>query len=160
MGVQKEVGQTMGALAVEARHCKSHFVTEGLEGHCQTEVGKSYVYACRADTTILHTHDNGHITLATHAFGGGRSVYLSALPYSPGNSRLLHRILFWVAQKESEMLRSYSDNLNTECAIYPETGHAVVINNSDRKQATTFYDIQGNAKDITLSSYESQWFNV
>jgi hypothetical protein len=68
--------------------------------------------------------------------------------------------LFWVAQKENEMLRSYSDNLNTECAIYPETGHAVVINNSDREQATTFYDIHGNAKAITLSPYESQWFKI
>lgn len=160
LGVQKEVGQTMGGLAVEASRCDDHFITDGLKGDFRAGLGKSNVYACNSNTQILNTNENGHILLATNTFGSGRSVYISALPYSLANARLMYRTLFWVNRKDDEMMRAYTDNVNTECAVYPQTGYAVVINNVDQQQQTTFYDLNGNPKDITLAPQESQWFKV
>lgn len=160
MGVQKETGQTMGGLAVEAPGNGNHFITEGLKGDFQAGLGKSFVYACRPDTNILQTDENGHIHLASNTFGQGRSVFISALPYSLVNSRFLHRILFWVGQKEDELLKCYSDNINTDCAVYPETGYAAVTNNINKKQQTIFYDMKGNATKITLRPYGLQWLEI
>ncbi len=160
MGVQKETGQTMGGLAVEAPNIDNHFITEGLEGAFKAGLGKSFVFASRPDTNILQTDENGHIYLANNTFGKGRSVYISALPYTLANSRLLHKILFWTAQKEDDLLRCYSDNINTDCAVYPETGSAVVVKTVDQEQETTFYDATGNATKITLQPHESKWLTI
>ncbi len=157
MGVQKETGQTMGGLAVETSAVGDHFITDGLNGDFQAGLGKSFVYPSRPDTNILQADENGHVHLASNTFGQGRSIFISALPYSLANARLLHKILFWAGQKEDELLMSYSDNVNTDCAVYPETGYAAVINNVNEKQQTTFYDINGNMTKITLSPYELQW---
>ncbi|MEN8127287.1 MAG: 1,3-beta-galactosyl-N-acetylhexosamine phosphorylase [Planctomycetota bacterium] len=160
MGVQKETGQTMGGLAVEAPTVDNHFITKGLEGSFKAGLGKSFVYASRPDTNILQTDENGHIYLASNTFGKGRSVFISALPYNLPNARLLYRILFWVGQKEDGLMRCYCDNINTDCAVYPETGHAVVVNNVDQEQETTFYDIKGSATKVTLKPYESKWLTT
>jgi 1,3-beta-galactosyl-N-acetylhexosamine phosphorylase len=157
MGVQKETGQTMGRLAVKARTCDEHFITDGLDRRYQIGIGKSFVYACDADTTIVQTDENGHIHLACKTFGDGRSVYIAGLSYSLANASLLHRTLFWAGRKEDELLKCYTDNINTDCAFYPETGFAVIVNNIGQKQQTTFYDIQGNPTKITLKPYESKW---
>ncbi|MBE9545071.1 MAG: 1,3-beta-galactosyl-N-acetylhexosamine phosphorylase [Proteobacteria bacterium] len=160
MGIQKETGQTMGGLAVETTNNDNHFITDGLKGDFQAGLGKSFVYASRPDTNILQTDANGHIHLASNTFGNGRSVFISALPYSLANARLLHRTLFWARQKEADLQRCYSDNANTDCAVYPETGFAVIVNNVDENQQTTFYDMQGDATDLTLRPYESRWLQI
>jgi 1,3-beta-galactosyl-N-acetylhexosamine phosphorylase len=160
LGVQKEIGQSMGVLSVSAHKCDRHFITEGLAGQFNAGLGKSYVYPACPDTTVLQADGDGHVWLASRSFGKGRSVYMAGLPFSLANARLLHRILFWVSGREEYILKAYCVNPNTECAIYPKTGCAVIVNNTDQAQETAFYDLQGDIHTISLSPYESRWLEL
>ena len=42
------------------------------------------------------------VQLAVNEFGSGRAVYLSGLPYSFANSRLLHRAVLWSVHSEPQ----------------------------------------------------------
>jgi 1,3-beta-galactosyl-N-acetylhexosamine phosphorylase len=113
------------------------------------------VYAL-PDATVLKTKDK-NVQLAVHEFGKGRSVYISGLPYSFENTRLLYRALFWAAGKEQEMKRWFSDNVYVEVNYYPATGKVAVVNNTDERQETTIYDGQGKAWQVTLMPGEIIW---
>jgi hypothetical protein len=58
------------------------------------------------------------------------------------------------------MKRGYVDNINTECAVYPETNNAVIVNNTGQSQQTIFYDLTGNQVEIKLNAYESKWLEL
>ena len=99
----------------------------------------------------------GEVKLAANTYGKGRSVYIAGLPYSPQNSRLLLRAMFWSASKEAEMKKAYSSNPVTDCTYYPETKKYAVINNTNEQQATTFYDVNGKAAEMTLAPNSVAW---
>ncbi|HTX66040.1 MAG TPA: 1,3-beta-galactosyl-N-acetylhexosamine phosphorylase C-terminal domain-containing protein, partial [Opitutaceae bacterium] len=75
--------------------------------------------------------------IATHEFGRGRSVYFSGFKFSPENTRLLHRALFWAAAREAQWLVWSSSNVRTECAWFPRKRKLVVINNAGTAERTT-----------------------
>ena len=64
---------------------------------------------------------------------------------------------FYAAGKEKEMYKAYSSNANTECSYYPESGKYAVINNTDKEQTTTFYDIDGKATEISVKANDIVW---
>jgi len=84
-------------------------------------------------------------------------VYIAGLPYSPQNARILLRAMLWSAHKETELTKAYSSNVHTDCSYYPESKRYAVINNADYAVKTTFYDIDGNAKDLSLKAGEIVW---
>jgi 1,3-beta-galactosyl-N-acetylhexosamine phosphorylase len=109
---------------------------------------------------VLAANDAGHVHLAANAFGRGRSVFMAGLPFSLPNCRLLYRALLWAAGKEAYLRHWFCDNLNTECAYFPEAGHTVVVNNTLESQETSLYDGQGNAMRINLGAHQMQWFET
>ena len=80
--------------------------------------------------------------LTINRFGRGRSVYLSGFRFTPDNTRLLHRAIFWAANQEDRWGAWQTDNVRTEATWFPKAGKLVVINNAgtDEKVTVTFGD--------------------
>ena len=99
----------------------------------------------------------GHVKFATNEYGKGRAIYLAGLRYNAQNARMLYRAMLWAAKKEDMLLRAFSENIYTECHYYPCQNTYAIINNSDKKQITTFYDFSGNPKEVVLESGSILW---
>ena len=161
MGVEKEVGLSVMTAPRKFELAEKHFITADNFSDFDFGTENSYVFSNSADTQVLKTKADGlHIHLAANDFGRGRAVYMAGLPYSLENSRLLHRALFWAANKEAEFKKWFSSNLNTDCAAYPETGALAVVNNTDIIQETTICDDKGEAFKISLKPHEMKWFSL
>lgn len=97
----------------------------------------------------------GEVKMAVNTYGKGRSFYITGLPYSFENCRLLYKALCWTANKD--LYVCYSTNVTTDCNYYPNSNKYAIVNNSNQTQKTTFYDLDGNCKDITLNPLEVKW---
>ena len=89
---------------------------------------------------------------AVNAFGKGLSFYITGLPYSFANSRLLYKALVWCAGKD--LHRAYANNVNVECNYYPASGKYALVNNGKDMQTTDLYDVQGNKQTLMLQPME------
>ncbi|MEN8127637.1 MAG: 1,3-beta-galactosyl-N-acetylhexosamine phosphorylase [Planctomycetota bacterium] len=158
MGVQKETGMTVMTAASPFEVRQNHFITEDTKEPLDFGLEKSFVYPIDEATEVLQVGSDLHMLLTGRQFGSGRSVYMAGLPYSLENSRLLHRALFWAANKEAELQKWFSSNVNTDCAAYPEVGSFTVVNNVETAQKTTVYDDQGQEIEVELKPYEMKWF--
>ena len=65
--------------------------------------------------------------MAVHAFGRGRAVYISGLPYSFENSRVLYRSILWSAHDEESLHKWFSSNFNVEVHAYVKNGKYCVV---------------------------------
>ena len=160
MGVQKEVGQTLERLVVRFKLAEKHFITDDNLGPLDFGYDNNYVYCCDPNAQVLAANSAGHVHLAANTFGKGRSVFLAGLPFNLPNARLLYRALLWAAGKESHLRQWFCGNLNTECAFYPQTGNAVVINNTAQPQATAFHDGANAVMQVALGPHEMKWFSA
>jgi 1,3-beta-galactosyl-N-acetylhexosamine phosphorylase len=161
MGVDKEIGLSVMTAAVKFEPLTQHFITDDRFTTFDFGIENSYVFCCDEKTQVLKTDSGGlHIHLSVNEFGKGRSAFMAGLPYSRENSRLLLRTLFWLARKETELKKWFTSNLNTDCAAFPDTGYAIVVNNVDSPQTTQVYDSKGNPKDFTLEPYKCEWFKI
>lgn len=144
---------------------KIYFITEEVVGEIDYGEGMKNIYAYNGADVLdieisprfVRNVNVGEVKLAANTYGKGRSVYIAGLPYSPQNSRLLLRAMFWSASKEEEMKKAYSSNPVTDCTYYPETKKYAVINNTNEQQATTFYDVNGKATEMTLAPNSVAW---
>ena len=59
-------------------------------------------YPVNENVTLLRA-DGGQVQLATNDYGKGRGVYISGLPYSAANARLLERVLFYASHNEERV---------------------------------------------------------
>jgi beta-D-galactosyl-(1->4)-L-rhamnose phosphorylase len=99
--------------------------------------------------------------LATHAFGRGRSVYLSGFKFTCENTRLLHRVLFWAASRDAAWGAWQSANMKTEATYFAQAGKLVVINNAGEPQDTVVTLADGKtAKNVSLPAHGIQVLNV
>lgn len=101
------------------------------------------------NVTLLRA-DGGEVQLAVNEYGKGRGVYVSGLPYSAANARLLERILFYASHNEGKYAAFSSTNPECEVARFPEQHWYCVINNTDRAQST----------DVALPSGEVEHFDL
>ncbi len=99
----------------------------------------------------------GEVKAAVNEYGEGRSFYVTGLPYTLENARLLYRALLWVTKKEDHARRAYSENPNVDCHFYEESGKYALVNNAESEQETVFYDMNGNAKKISLAPMQILW---
>ncbi len=105
---------------------------------------------------VLADRDNSP-QLASHAFGRGRSVYLSGFKFTHENTRLLHRALYWAAAHETEWGTWQSANVKTEATYFPAAGKLVVINNAGTDEETIVTLADGKtAKQIRLPAHGIQ----
>lgn len=97
----------------------------------------------------------GEVKMAVNNYGKGRSFYMTGIPYSFENCRLLYKALCYVANKSLNVC--YSTNVTTDCNYYPNSGKYAIVNNSNKEQKTTFYDLEGNTQELTLKPLEIKW---
>ena len=83
--------------------------------------------------------------MAVSDFGKGRCVYISGLPYSFENSRILYRSIIWAAHEEEHLHRWFSTNYNVEVHAYVKNGKYCVVNNTYEPQSTTIYRGDGSS---------------
>lgn len=163
LGIDKEKGFTLGHFKHNTEK-HSHFITDGLNNIDYGE-GKKNIYAfdktevldIKISDRCVRNENVGEVMLAANQYYKGRGVYISGLPYSNQNARLLLKALFWAANKESEMKKAYSENVDTECTYYPNSNRYAVINNTDRERKTVFFDINGNERELILAPNAIVW---
>lgn len=156
LGVDKELGFTLSTDKYFKTALDSHFITEDRNLDFNFGESKHDIYALSAATEIIE-YSNNEVHMAANAYGKGRGVYISGLPYSYENTRLLMRAMFYAASKEDRYHIWYADNLNCEVNAYPESGKYAILNNSNETQTTKFYDGEGNCETITLEPCEILW---
>lgn len=98
--------------------------------------------------------------MAVNQFGSGRAVYLSGLPYSFVNSRILYRAILWSAHGEGELHRWFSSNYNVEVHAFLQSGRYCVVNNTYEPQSTTVYTDGGAGFPLELGANEIRWFTI
>ena len=164
LGVEKEKGFTLSEDKYNIEK-KAHFITADIDGEIDYGEGKKNVYALNgADVLDIEISPRftrsvnvGEVKLAANDYKKGRGVYMAGLPYSPKNARLLLRAMYWSAHKEGDLEKAYSSNPVTDCTYYPESKKYAVINNTAVEQKTTFFDVNGNKKELTIGAGEIVW---
>lgn len=135
-----------------------HFITEDCKGEIDFGEGKKNVYALE-DTTILVQRDQ-EVQMAVHEFGKGRCVYISGLPYSFENSRILYRAVLWSSGDEGNLEHWFSSNYNVEVHAYVKNKKYCVVNNTYEPQSTTVYRGDGSSFEVDLEANEIRWYEI
>lgn len=156
LGVDKEVDFSLSSDKYFTAPVNGHFITKDRTEALDFGESMKNVYALAESTEIIEYSD-GEIHLAANSYGAGRTVYLAGLPYSPANTRLLMRSMFYAAHKETELTKWYADNIFCEVHAYPEVNKFAVINNSNEKQSTLVYDGNGSSKQLELEPCGIYW---
>ncbi len=157
LGVEKENGMTLNKDKYNWEEHK-HFITEDCKGEIDFGEGKKSIYALDG-TKILCQHDQ-EVQLAVNEFGKGRSVYISGLPYSFENSRLLYRSVIWSSGDEENLEKWFSSNYNVEVHAYVANGKYCVVNNTYEPQDTVVYKGDGTSFSLHLDANEIIWYEI
>ena len=89
-----------------------------------------------------------------------RGVYISGIPYSFENSRILYRSIIWSAHDEANLHRWFSTNFNVEVHAYVKNGKYCVVNNTYEKQHTTVYKGDGTSFALDMDANEIIWYEI
>ena len=158
MGVEKETGFTLNYDKYNWEEHPEHFILQDITKPVDFGEGKKNMYAY-ADTEILVQRDR-EVQMAVNEFGKGRSVYISGLPYSFENSRILYRSILWSAHGEDILHCWYSENFNVEVHAYVENGKYCVVNNTYEPQETTVYCGDGSSFFLKLEAHEIKGYSI
>ena len=156
LGVEMEYGLTLGYDKYNWEE-QGHFITEGICAPIDFGEGKPNIFAHRG-TAVICQKDKG-VQLAANTFADGRSVYISGLPYSFQNNRVLLRAILWASQKESKMLRWFSSNDKVDVHAYESIRAYCVVNNTADLQETVVYDGSGCARTLHMQPDEIRWLH-
>ena len=157
LGVEKETGFTLNYDKYNWAGHPDHFILADAQGPVDFGEGKKSMYAL-PEAEILVQRDK-EVQLAVNGFGRGRAVYISGLPYSFQNSRLLHRAVLWASHGEDKLNKWFSSNVNAEVHAYPDSGRYCVVNNTYEPQETTVYTDRSSFS-LELAPNEIKWFGM
>ena len=157
LGVEKETGFTLNYDKYNWTAHPEHFILEDVSGSVDFGEGKKNIFALPGAQVLVQR--DKEVQLAANDFGAGRAVYISGLPYSGQNSRLLHRAVLWSCHSEERMRTWFSANVNTELHAYPDSGRYCVVNNTYQPQRTTVYT-GGGSFPLALEANEIRWFEI
>ena len=158
LGVEKETGFTLNYDKYNWEGHPDHFILADCKGEVDFGEGKKSVYAL-PETEILIQREK-EVQLAVNEFGRGRSVYISGLPYSLENSRLLLRAVLWASHGEKALTKWFSSNYNVDVHAFPKNKKYCVVNNTYKPQDTTVYTENGDSFELSLSPNEIKWFSL
>ena len=158
LGVEKETGFTLGYDKYNWDQHPDHFILADCRGEMDFGEGKKNIYALEG-TQILVQRDK-EVQMAVNAFGKGRAVYLSGLPYSFENSRVLYRAILWSTHDEEKLHMWFSTNYNVEVHAYVKNGKYCVVNNTYEPQSTTVYRGDGSSFHLDLDANEIRWYEI
>ena len=158
LGVEKETGFTLGYDKYNWNERPGHFILADCGGEPDFGEGQKNMYALEG-TEILVQHEK-EVQMAVNSYGSGRAVYISGLPYSFSNSRVLHRAILWSSHGEDALLTWFSSNCNVEVHAYPRNGKYCVVNNTYEPQSTTVYRGDGSSFGLDLEANEIRWYEL
>ena len=158
LGVEKETGFTLGYGKFNQQEHPDHFLLEDASEPVNFGEGKKGVYALEG-TQVLIKRD-GDVQLSVNDAGKGRAVYVSGLPYSPQNARLMHRAVMWASHAEEELRRWFSENPAVDVHAYEGSRKYCVVNNSAEAQSTTVYRGDGSSFPLELAAGGIEWFDM
>ncbi len=157
LGVEKETGFTLNYDKYNWEEKPGHFILEDVSGEVDFGEGKKSIYALEGADILVQKEKE--VQMAVNSYGAGRSVYISGLPYSFENSRVLYRAILWSAHGEAELHKWYSTNYNVEVHAFVKNGKYCVVNNTYVPQDTTVYTDTG-AFDLHLEANEIRWYQI
>ncbi|MCD8157150.1 MAG: 1,3-beta-galactosyl-N-acetylhexosamine phosphorylase, partial [Clostridiales bacterium] len=143
LGVEKETGFTLNYDKYNWENHENHFILQDCSHEVDFGEGKKSMYALE-DTTVLIQREK-EVQMAVHDFGAGHAVYISGLPYSFENSRILYRSILWSCGDEENLKKWYSENCNVDVHAYVKNGKYCVVNNTYEPQDTTVYRGDGSS---------------
>ncbi len=158
LGVEKETGFTLNYDKYNWEEIGKHFITEDCKADVDFGEGKKSIYAYEG-TQILSQKDK-EVQMAVNGYGKGRSVYISGLPYSFENSRVLYRSILWSTHDEENLHKWFSTNYNVEVHAYVKNRKYCVVNNTYEPQTTTVYRGDGSSFEISLEANQILWYNI
>ena len=158
LGVEKETGFTLGYDKYNWEEHPDHFILEDCIGSIDFGEGKKFMYALEGAQVLVQR--DKEVQMAVNEFGDGRCVYLSGLPYSFANSRVLYRSILWAAHSEGELQRWFSSNYNVEIHAYIKNSKYCVVNNTYEPQRTTVYTGDGSHFALDLDANEIRWYTI
>lgn len=158
LGVEKETGFTLNYDKYNWEELPEHFITRDCTQEIDFGEGKKNMYALEG-TQILVQKDK-EVQMSVREFGAGRSVYISGLPYSFENSRLLYRSILWSAHDEENLNKWYSTNYNVEVHAYVKNGKYCVVNNTYEPQSTEVYRGDGSSFSLNMDANEIKWYEI
>ena len=155
-GVEEETGFTLGYDKYNWDE-HEHFILEDSE-EVDFGEGKKNIYALPSATILVQKEKE--VQRAVNEFGKGRAVYISGLPYSFENSRVLYRAVLWSTHSEDELNRWFSTNYNVDVHAYPKNNKYCVVNNTDEPQQTTIYRGDGSSFELALEPNQIIWYEI
>ncbi len=158
LGVEEEHGFNLNTDKYNWEEHRDHFILKDAEGEVDFGEGKKNIYAL-PETEILIQKDQ-EVQMAVKTFGKGRGVYISGLPYSFKNSRVLYRAVLWSASAEEELHCWYSTNYNVEIHAYVKNGKYCVVNNTYEPQDTVVYRGDGSSFRLHMEANEIKWYQI
>ncbi len=158
LGVEKETGFTLNYDKYNWEEHPDHFILADADQPVDFGEGKKSIYALPGTEILIQREKE--VQLAVHEYGKGRAVYLSGVPYSFANSRLLYRAMLWSAHGEAALHTWFSTNYNAEVHAYPANGKYCVVNNTYEPQDTTVYTTGGEHFALHLKANEIRWYGI
>ena len=153
LGVEKENGFTLGYDKYNWEEHPEHFITADCTKAIDFGEGQKGMYAFPGTTIICQREKE--VQMAVNESEKGRTVYISGLPYSFENSRLLYRSILWAAHAEDQLHQWFSSNFNVEVHAYVKNGKYCVVNNTYEPQMTTVYRFE-----LALGDNEIRWYEI
>ncbi len=157
-GIEKETGFTLNYDKYNWDSVNGHFITEDCTKEVDFGEGKKNMYAL--DGAAVLVQKDKEVQMAVNEFGKGRSVYISGLPYSFENSRVLYRSILWSTHKEESLNKWFSSNYNVEVHAYVKNNKYCVVNNTYEPQTTTIYRGDSSCFDLELKANEIIWYEI
>ncbi len=168
LGVEEENGFALNTDRYNTTAHPDHFILADTDGDVDFGEGKKNIVALEGTRVLLQNETelpfavrNGcEVQMAVKEFGKGRGVYISGLPYSFKNSRVLYRAVLWAASAEAQLHKWFSTNYNVEVHAYVKNGKYCVVNNTYAPQDTTVYVGDGSGFDLYLEPNEIKWYQI
>ena len=157
-GIEKETGFTLNYDKYNWESAEHHFITEDCTKDIDFGEGKKNMYAL--DHALVLVQKEKEVQMAVNEFGKGRAVYISGLPYSFENSRLLYRSILWSTHNEEELNKWFSTNYNVEVHAFVKNNKYCVVNNTYETQKTTIYLGDSSSFDLELKANEIIWYDL
>ena len=168
LGVEEENGFTLNTRRYNIEEHRDHFILKDTNGNVDFGEGKKNIVALEGTTVLIQNATElpfavrhaEEVQMAVKEFGKGRGVYISGLPYSFENSRVLYRAVLWSASAENELNKWFSTNYNVEVHAYVKNNKYCVVNNTYEPQNTTVYVGDGSSFDLHLEPNEIKWYQI
>lgn len=154
LGVDRDTGNKKCVGKYQFDIVSNHFITADTKNSNEFMKAVEGIFVLDKDVLVL-SEQNGTPIITANEFGKGRAVYLSNFEFSYEATRLLYRVINYVAQNENAMNEYICTNLYTEAAYYADGKQLVVINNTEDVQKTVVNGPNGFSTSVELKPFET-----